>query len=253
MNLNQLDNSFYNNLLHFLDQFTLNGQIPLFFWYRKDLNSDKINWSNIEKDINMYTIENIKNNKITEPYQNASLFHVHAIQKYFNSDLSNKKIAVIGSITPWIESILINMKANNITTVEYNVPYCDHLYIKTVHYDDFKNSNEKYDIIFSYSSIEHSGLGRYGDPINPFGDIETMDVIYNKLENNGYVFLGIPVGKDSIVYNVHRVYGPIRLNMLLKKFQEIEWIGIQKDLLNNCQTVNNGPQPLIVLKKNKTI
>ena len=25
--------------------------------------------------------------------------------------------------------------------------------------------------VFSYSSLEHSGLGRYGDPLNPWGDI----------------------------------------------------------------------------------
>ena len=28
--------------------------------------------------------------------------------------------------------------------------------------------------VFSYSSLEHSGLGRYGDPLNPWGDILTV-------------------------------------------------------------------------------
>jgi len=27
-----------------------------------------------------------------------------------------------------------------------------------------------FDMVFSFSSIEHDGLGRYGDPLNPNGD-----------------------------------------------------------------------------------
>ncbi len=33
---------------------------------------------------------------------------------------------------------------------------------------------EKFDIMVSFSSLEHSGLGRYGDELNPWGDLITM-------------------------------------------------------------------------------
>ena len=33
------------------------------------------------------------------------------------------------------------------------------------------NELENFDAVISYSSLEHSGLGRYGDALNPFGDI----------------------------------------------------------------------------------
>ena len=29
----------------------------------------------------------------------------------------------------------------------------------------------QFDVVFTYSSVEHSGLGRYGDPLNPAGDL----------------------------------------------------------------------------------
>jgi hypothetical protein len=30
------------------------------------------------------------------------------------------------------------------------------------------------DFVFSFSSWEHDGLGRYGDPIDPWGDVKAM-------------------------------------------------------------------------------
>ena len=51
-----------------------------------------------------------------------------------------------------------------------------------IHYDDFVKSNTTYDCIFSYSSTEHCGLGRYGDPLDPDGDLTAMKHIYDKLE-----------------------------------------------------------------------
>ncbi len=32
----------------------------------------------------------------------------------------------------------------------------------------------QFDAMISFSSLEHSGLGRYGDPFNPWGDRITM-------------------------------------------------------------------------------
>ena len=168
--------------------------------------------------------------------------------------IKNKKIAVIGSQSPWIEAILVNAGAKSVTTVEYNVPTCNHPIIKAISYDTFCQSNETYDAIFSYSSIEHSGLGRYGDALNPNGDIEAMEQIYKSLDINGLCFVGVPVGRDHLVFNAHRIYGPIRLNLLyLDKFKELDWIGCDKSYINTCPQTSGNPkwdiQPIIVLQK----
>ena len=33
------------------------------------------------------------------------------------------------------------------------------------------------DFAFSYSSIEHNGLGRYGDPVNPNADLQDVEML----------------------------------------------------------------------------
>uniref|UniRef100_A0A914XVS8 DUF268 domain-containing protein n=1 Tax=Panagrolaimus superbus TaxID=310955 RepID=A0A914XVS8_9BILA len=76
----------------------------------------------------------------------------------------------------------------------------------------------KFDFIVSFSSIEHSGLGRYGDPIDPIGDIREMNKIHCMLKPKGLLFLGFPVGVDKVVFNAHRIYGRIRLGMMFEGF-----------------------------------
>ena len=232
--------------------FTLNGKIPVYdLYFNNVVPINSVEWSNsyLESFINRFTIENIRNGQIgQESYENGAKFHLQAFERYINF-IKNKKVAVIGSQTPWIEAILVNCGAKQVTTVEYNVPVCTHNVIKTISYSDFCNSSEKYDAIISYSSIEHSGLGRYGDSLNPNGDIETMEQIYRSLNDNGLCFVGFPVGKDCLVWNAHRIYGEIRLKLIyLNKFKELEWVGCDKSYLNTA--VNPYfVQPVIILQK----
>lgn len=231
------------------DEFTMDGKCKVYDWYfnHSSPNKEGSNWDEI---IDTYLLR-FKNEKIfenlhgQEPYAYGSLLHVQAISKY---PVMGKSVAVIGSLTPWVECILLNNGARDVTTVEYNVPkFTKYSNLKTISYEDFCKSESRYDAIFSYSSIEHSGLGRYGDPLNPNGDIETLIEIRNHLTKDGLLYLGIPVGKDAIAWNAHRIYGPLRLELISKMFDELDWFGVvSKDFLKNPPETIAGPQPIIV-------
>ena len=61
-----------------------------------------------------------------------------------------------------------------------------------------------FDTAFSYSSIEHAGLGRYGDPLNPYADIEAVAQVACLLKPGGIFFLGFGIGRDKLEWNAHR-------------------------------------------------
>ena len=231
-------------------QYTMGGQIPVLDWYIEETENPEINWTKefVADFLERFTPTKIAANEHgKEPYEHASNWHLYAFNKY---NLKGKRVAVIGSLTPWIEAIALNCgAAAPITTVEYNVPICADSRIRTVSYDDFTKSTDLYDAIITYSSIEHSGLGRYGDPLNPAGDMETMQQIYDRLVPGGQLFIGFPVGRDALVWNAHRLYGPRRYTELTKQFKELEWIGVDKGFMERCEPANNGPNPLIVLEK----
>jgi hypothetical protein len=124
--------------------------------------------------------------------------------------------------------------------------------VPNVKYIQPKELNDlKFDVVFSISSYEHDGLGRYGDPINPNADLEAMKKIKNNLKNNGLLYLAIPVGKDEVVWNAHRVYGKIRLPMLIQSWILIGKYGINKEIWDTQYTNDCPPQPVLVLKNNE--
>ncbi|XP_023326704.1 uncharacterized protein LOC111700115 [Eurytemora carolleeae] len=62
-----------------------------------------------------------------------------------------------------------------------------------------------FDVIISYSSLEHSGLGRYGDAINPWGDILTIARVSCVSSPDAKLLIGVPVaGVDRIEFNAAR-------------------------------------------------
>ncbi len=244
------------------DKFTHNGKIPVHkYYYNPEQYKNFVipDWDKIINNyIKRFTRENIIKEKHGKenypkgalPYNDggAAYYHCKILDKY---NVIEKKVAIIGSENPWIESIVYNYGCRDITTVEYNKPNITHKNFKIISYDDFVNCNTKYDFIISYSSIEHSGLGRYGDDINPNADIETMNHIYNRLNDNGYIFIGIPIGHDTLLWNANRIYGKYRLPILLKKFKIVNWVGGNESCLD---TKPNGggwvPQPILICKKN---
>ena len=55
-------------------------------------------------------------------------------------------------------------------------------------------------------TIEHVGLGRYGDPIDPHGDIKAARELVRVVKKGGTLIYVAPVGKPGIHFNAHRIY-----------------------------------------------
>jgi hypothetical protein len=55
-------------------------------------------------------------------------------------------------------------------------------------------------------TIEHVGLGRYGDPIDPKGDIKSMNELIRVLAPGGDLIFVAPVGRPKVMFNSSRVY-----------------------------------------------
>ena len=57
-------------------------------------------------------------------------------------------------------------------------------------------------------SLEHFGLGRYGDPIDPEACFNCFDAIQRKLVPGGYAYISVPIGKEHLEWNAHRIFNP---------------------------------------------
>ena len=89
------------------------------------------------------------------------------------------------------------------------------------HLDDRRP--RQYDAIIAILTVEHDGLGRYGDPINADGDVRLLRRLHCVLKPGGRLFLAVALGaRDVLVWNLRRVYSATRLAALLAASQWTE-------------------------------
>lgn len=80
-------------------------------------------------------------------------------------------------------------------------------------------------------TIEHIGLGRYGDKIDPDGDLKAIAELQRVVKKGGNLLLVTPVGKPALKFNAHRIYSFELIDNLFKDFELKDFTFI--DDLNN--------------------
>lgn len=77
-------------------------------------------------------------------------------------------------------------------------------------------------------ALEHFGLGRYGDPVDPTGSATGLRNMARIVRAGGRLYLSVPVGIERVLFNAHRVFSPrtvVRLaeaeGLILRKFAAV--------------------------------
>ena len=185
--------------------------------------------------------------------------------------LRDGTVLVMGSQEPWYEAVVLAYGAKQVVTLEYNNLTYAHEQLLTTTPDRFhaalnasraRDSGARddsavveeeggysgplqFDVVLAIACVDHDGLGRYGDPIAPDGDLLTMDAIQSyikppqqrladyrarqtekgktvkasKRASGGVLVLSAPIGPDLVVWNMERRYGKVRLPLLLEGWE----------------------------------
>lgn len=84
---------------------------------------------------------------------------------------------------------------------------------------DLGLSPSSLDLVINCSTVEHIGLGRYGDDSTRDGDLAAMRLLASSLRPSGTMLLTVPAGRDAVFEPWHRVYGEDRLPRLLEGYR----------------------------------
>lgn len=80
--------------------------------------------------------------------------------------------------------------------------------------------------ISSLHAIEHFGLGRYGDPLNPKGHIQALQEIQRVLKPGGIFYLSFPAGIPKIIFNDKRIVDPSLPEKVMDQCDLLSFIAI---------------------------
>lgn len=60
-------------------------------------------------------------------------------------------------------------------------------------------------------AVEHFGLGRYGDPIDPDAPSKAIGAMARVLAPGGRLYLSAPIGAERVEFNAHRIFNPLTI------------------------------------------
>lgn len=124
----------------------------------------------------------------------------------------------IRPVTPQIPGVIFK-QADMMNPLESLVEYCDSL--SCLH------------------ALEHFGLGRYGDPIDSIGYVSGLQNMTKILRSGGLFYLSVPIGRERVEFNAHRIFDPVKLIELASAngllLLDFAWMGPNRTLV---QSVN---------------
>ncbi|ETK82724.1 hypothetical protein L915_11961 [Phytophthora nicotianae] len=235
-------------------RYTMDGRMPVRKWYFDDQTGVERSYG---EEFSRETIDSLVEDarrKVTG-YSSADTFLYSALEKY---PLKDKRVLIVGSNgRPWIESLCLVQEATSCTTVARNRLRYNHPKLQTFTTAEFIDdiaAAERFDVILAVKSIASEGLGRAGDPLDPDRDLKVMQELHKlaapsckrsteqgDLKKSVTVFLAVPVGPDTLVWNAQRQYGPLRLPLLLQDWQLLDSYGFSQDDFTAPFTVSHSP------------
>lgn len=87
-------------------------------------------------------------------------------------------------------------------------------------------------------SIEHFGLGRYGDALDPMGHIRGLDQLKRMVRPGGILYLSTPIGPERIEFNAHRIFAASTLTSWFADGWKIEKFTVIDDQNRVCESID---------------
>lgn len=93
---------------------------------------------------------------------------------------------------------------------------------------------KQYSSVSCLHALEHFGLGRYGDPLDPAGSEKGLTNICDLVKPGGCLYLSFPIShRPRTVFNAHRVFSPdyifghcsIKSDFILEDFSYVDDLG----------------------------
>jgi SAM-dependent methyltransferase len=81
----------------------------------------------------------------------------------------------------------------------------------------------------SLHALEHFGLGRYGDAIDPDGWHKALRHFQRILAPGGRLLLSVPIGAERVCFNAHRVFSPLTIISALEPLELLSFSAVRDD------------------------
>lgn len=115
---------------------------------------------------------------------------------------------------------------------------CDQADLTKLHFDSCSINS-----LSCMHTVEHIGLGRYGDPLGYDSDLKSIEEMKRVVVSKGNILFVVPIGSPKIMFNAHRIYSYEQIITYFEGFMLKEFSLITDDknggelILNSSKTI----------------
>lgn len=98
------------------------------------------------------------------------------------------------------------------------------------------------DCVSCLHTLEHIGLGRYGDKIDPEGWKKGLTSLTNLVKpHGGELWLSVPIGRQRVEFNAHRIFAPGTIRDAANKngLELVEFHYLKENRIVHSQSIEN--------------
>jgi ubiquinone/menaquinone biosynthesis C-methylase UbiE len=125
--------------------------------------------------------------------------HIFKLKPHNILDVGSYRQWVLGLLSSYTVTVL-DIRESKLTLENQNTIICD---AKNIELPD-----NSFDVVTSLSTVEHFGLGRYGDELDLLADRKGINEMIRVLKPGGHLIFTTTITRNqpSIVFNKHRIY-----------------------------------------------
>lgn len=141
--------------------------------------------------------------------------HIYEDAPKKHIDIGSRIDGFIGHISCFVEDVqLIDVRP-----LDKNIPNVTYWCMDATKLENIES--ESISSISSLCALEHFGLGRYGDDINPEGCFEAIDSIQRVIKKGGKAYIAVPIGKEHLEFDAHRIF---QASTIVECFSQMELV-----------------------------
>jgi SAM-dependent methyltransferase len=132
-------------------------------------------------------------------------------------DVGSRVDGYIAHLLSFREVTLLDIRPNTLNIPNLKIVIGD----AQLELDNYKN---EFDSVSSLHSIEHFGLGRYGDNLQVDGHEKGLLNIARCVKVAGFLYVSFPIGMAKVEFNSQRIVDPAWPIKVLDNFELVEFI-----------------------------
>lgn len=129
----------------------------------------------------------------------AGKVYESGVERHF--DIGSSLEGFVAHCLSFTKVVMLDIRPLGVAIPNLEFQQCDCMDMKNIPSDAIPS-------LSTLHAVEHFGLGRYGDPIDPDGYIKAIDEIKRVLARNGNLYFAVPVGRQRLLFDSNRIFDP---------------------------------------------